>query len=77
MKQFVYKLKLVKKLWDKKNWTSKEKEIIAKHFQVLKKLEVDRRLILAGKTIAEGENGYGVVIFKAEDLKTAKGNYGK
>ena len=33
---------------------------------------MDRRLILAGKTIAEGENGYGVVIFKAEDLKTAK-----
>jgi len=53
MRHYVYNLRLIPRLWDHKNWSETESQIISEHFNELKKLKDKGSLILAGKTDAE------------------------
>ncbi|MGD6803878.1 hypothetical protein FZC79_17605 [Rossellomorea vietnamensis] len=64
--QFIYKLKLVDRWTTEKNWTEKENDTVARHFQYLTKLLDDKTLIFAGKTKGLNPSTFGIVIFQAE-----------
>ncbi|WP_421383072.1 YciI family protein [Bacillus salacetis] len=69
--QYVYKLKLVDKLTEDKNWTDKENQIVGRHFAYLQKMLNDRKLILAGKTTGLDADTFGLVIFEADSEEEA------
>jgi uncharacterized protein len=70
--QFLYKLKLVDRLTDDKNWTDKENESVGRHFGYLQKLLQDKTLILAGKTKGLDPSTFGIVIFQADSEDEAQ-----
>jgi uncharacterized protein len=69
--QYLYKLKLVEKLTEDKNWTDKENETVARHFAYLQRMLNDRKLILAGKTKGLDASTFGIVIFEADTEEEA------
>jgi uncharacterized protein len=69
--QFLYKLTLVEKLTNDKNWTDKENAVVGRHFSYLQKMQDDRKLILAGKTKGLDADTFGIVIFEAESEEEA------
>ena len=72
MRHFIYTLRLIPKFRNEGNWTEKEAEIVSEHFNRLKNLQDEGKLILAGKTDAENDVGFGIVIFKAKNIIEAK-----
>jgi len=70
-KQYIYVLKLIPELLEEKNWTERENNIVEEHFQVLKELEKEGKLILAGRTLNMDKDTFGIVIFKATSEKNA------
>jgi uncharacterized protein YciI len=72
MKEFVYTLVLIDRLFVEDNWTQKEEAIISRHFKHLVDLETEGKLILAGKTDGLDPNTKGLVFFQAESMKKAQ-----
>lgn len=72
MKEYIYKLILMDRLFIAENWTNKDEEIIGRHFAHLQSLEQDNRLILAGKTAGLDRSTYGLVLFAAKDEQEAQ-----
>lgn len=70
--QFIYILNLYPRLLDKKNWTTKEENIVEEHFKNLEKLLEDKKLILAGKTEGLDKNTFGIVIIETESEEEAR-----
>ncbi|EDL65632.1 YciI family protein [Bacillus sp. SG-1] len=70
-KQFLYKLKLIERLTDEKNWTEKENEIVSQHFGYLQEMLNGKKLILAGKTKGLDESTFGIVIFESDSDEEA------
>ena len=72
MKQYVYVLRLIDRLWHVDAWTEADNAIVDAHFAYLKQLMAEGRLILAGKTAGNDERTFGLVIFEAEDEEEAQ-----
>ena len=72
MKQFLYQLKLVERFKSDSDWTKEDEMIVSEHFNHLKKLTSDGVVLLAGRTGREYEDGFGIVIFKADDWSSAE-----
>jgi uncharacterized protein YciI len=72
VKQYVYVLKLVERLWVVDAWTKQDNAIVDQHFTYLKALLANRQLILAGKTGGNDEATFGLVIFEALDDEEAQ-----
>ncbi|QMS84583.1 YciI family protein [Candidatus Xianfuyuplasma coldseepsis] len=72
MKEYVYKLILVDRLFVEDNWTDEDEAIIGRHFAHLQSLQKNNQLILAGKTAGLDNNTYGLVLFTAKDDKDAE-----
>lgn len=64
--EYVYKLILVERLFEEKNWTEKDEKITSDHFKYLLNLQKENKIILAGKTEGLTSDTYGLVIFSAE-----------
>lgn len=73
-KEFIYVLKLRKDLLDDSNWTESENKIVEEHFQRLKIDCENGKVILAGRTLTNTPDGFGIVIFKDISLDNAE-NY--
>ena len=71
MREYIYVLKLIPKFHDEKNWTENDHEIISRHFLRLKKYCEEGIVLTAGKTDRVDENGFGIVIFQAENDEKA------
>ena len=71
MEQYIYVLKLKKEFVDRENWTEKENETAAVHFEHLKQLAEEGTVILAGRTLNTDESQFGIVILEAETKKRA------
>lgn len=71
-KQFIYVLKLIPKLLEETNWTEKEEDIVNRHFNELKKLLSEGKLILAGRTLNMDEKTFGIVILEVDSEKEAE-----
>jgi uncharacterized protein YciI len=69
--QFLYQLKLIPSLLIEENWTDRENDIVARHFEALKKAEQEGTLILAGRTLNMDSNGFGIVIFEVDSEEEA------
>ncbi len=69
--QFLYVLKLTPRLVQPENWTQEDEAIVGEHFNYLKKLLAEGKLILAGKTDGIDEKTFGVVVFEAGSREEA------
>ncbi len=72
MKQYVYVLRLIERLWAVEAWTDADNAIVDAHFAYLKRLLAEGRLMLAGKTAGNDERTFGLVIFEAQDEEEAQ-----
>ena len=72
MKEFIYQLILEDRLFQAENWTDQDEQHVSKHFMHLQSLLDENLLILAGKTAGLNNDTYGIVIFRAKDLKDAQ-----
>lgn len=73
MNTYIYQLKLVERLWDKSKWTKNDEKVIEKHFLRIKKDVEQGKIYHVGKTFIEDENGFGIVIFYANnDVEATK-----
>jgi uncharacterized protein len=70
--EFIYVLKLIPRLHKEENWTTVDEGIVHRHFERLKELTDSGMVILAGRTLNEEENAFGIVIFEAEDAEKAR-----
>ncbi|MBU0756372.1 MAG: YciI family protein [Planctomycetes bacterium] len=70
--QFIYVLKQIPELVDPENWTERENEIVARHFERLRHLLKEGSLILAGRTLNNDPSTFGIVIFEASSEKEAR-----
>lgn len=71
--QYLYTLKLIPSLLDESNWTERENGIVEEHFERLKSLMAEGKLILAGRTLNVDPCGFGIVILEVESEKEARG----
>ena len=71
MKEYVYTLTLVERLFASEGWTKEDEAIIGRHFQNLQNLEKKGILLQAGKTAGLDTNTKGFVFFKAESYEKA------
>ncbi|MCA1056574.1 YciI family protein [Rossellomorea aquimaris] len=64
--EFIYMLKLIPRLYHEENWTREDETIVADHFSRLKDFKEQGVVILAGRTLNEEENAFGIVVFEVE-----------
>ncbi len=69
---YAYVLKLVPRLLDEKNWTEADNQIVERHFVRLQQLLAEASLVLAGRTLIQNPEGFGIVIFTAESEQEAR-----
>jgi uncharacterized protein YciI len=69
--QFIYVLKPVPHLRKEENWTEREEAIVGRHFNFLKKMLAEGKLILAGKTGGLDEKTFGIVIIEVDSADEA------
>ena len=72
MKEYIYIMRLIKRLTKDGAWTKEDEMIISEHFEYLLSLKDDNKLVLAGRTQVEDSLTMGIVIIKAEDELTAE-----
>lgn len=70
--QFCYVLKLREDLLNDDNWTEEENQFVEDHFLRLKTDTEKGKVILAGRTLTNIPEGFGIVIFKEESEEKAK-----
>jgi uncharacterized protein YciI len=71
-KEFIYVLRLVPRLYDDKNWTKKDNEVLERHFTRFQEAIKSGQLILAGRTKEPGDKTFGIAIFRASDEAAAR-----
>lgn len=72
MKQFIYVLKLDPRLYKVENWTVEDEAVVGRHFNYLKELLKEGKLIIAGKTEENDEKTFGIVVIEVESFEEAK-----
>jgi uncharacterized protein len=71
-KEFIYVLRLVPRLYDDKDWTKEDNEVLQRHFTRFQEAIKSGQLILAGRTKESGAKTFGIAIFKAFDEAAAR-----
>jgi uncharacterized protein YciI len=71
-KEFIYVLRLVPRLYDDKNWTKEDNEVLERHFTRFQEAIKSGQLILAGRTKEPGDKTFGIAIFTASDEAAAR-----
>jgi uncharacterized protein YciI len=72
LKQFVYVLRLVPRLYDNAAWTKEDTAAISRHFARFQHAIETGELILAGRTTEPGAKTFGIAIFQAPDEAAAR-----
>lgn len=70
--QYLYVLRLIPRLLREDGWTEQDHQVVSRHFDALQRLLAEGRLILAGRTLGEGENCFGLVILEAQSTEEAR-----
>ena len=70
--QFIYLLRVVPRFQDPREWTERENGVVRQHFERLTKGAALGQVILAGRTTETLAATFGVVIFEAENMETAR-----
>jgi len=69
---FVYVLHLVPRLYEEKDWTKEDGEVVGRHFQRLKEATAAGTVVFAGRTKESGDKTFGLVVFEAANADEAK-----
>ena len=72
MEEYIYVLKLRPDLLNDDAWTDAEEKIVGAHFKRLEKDTENGKVILAGRTLTNTPDGFGIVIFKDKSWESAK-----
>jgi uncharacterized protein len=72
MKQFLYRLQLVRVAMLVEGPTAEEAAIVGEHFNYLAKLTEDGVVLLAGRTLTTDERTFGIVVFIAPSESEAR-----
>ncbi len=70
--EFIYMLKLIPRLHKEENWTPVDEGIVQQHFNRLQEWTDSGVVILAGRTLNEERNAFGIVVFEADGEDQAK-----
>ncbi|WP_254871046.1 YciI family protein [Bacillus sp. Marseille-Q1617] len=65
--EYIYVLRLIPRLHKEENWTEEDEIVVAEHFKRLKEYRDRGVVILAGRTLNEEENAFGIVVFEEEN----------
>lgn len=72
MNIYMYKLSLVKRLYDDKAWTKSDNQTVNEHFSRLKK-DYEAGIVLhVGRTEDPKDDGFGLIVFYANNNETAR-----
>jgi uncharacterized protein YciI len=72
-KQFAYALKLAPRLRDEKGWTEADNAAVGRHFRRLRQLHREGKVLLAGKTQDDADEGqFGVVVLEVGSADEAR-----
>lgn len=72
MKTYIYQLKLVERLYDELEWTEEDNNIIEAHYLRIKKDFEEKKIIHVGQTVDPKADGFGLVVYYAENDEAAK-----
>lgn len=72
MKEYIYILKLIPRLYDDNNWTEEDNLMIDKHYNRIKTDFYNNKIIHVGRTIDPANGGFGLVIYYAENDQKAE-----
>jgi uncharacterized protein YciI len=72
MKEFLYKLQLVRGDMLRTGPSDAEQEVVAEHFAYLQNLAAKGLIILVGRTLTTDENTMGLAVFRAESEDAAR-----
>lgn len=65
-------MKLDPRLYKAENWTEEDEVVVGSHFNYLKELLKEGKLIIAGKTEENDEKTFGIVVIEVESFEEAK-----
>ena len=72
-KQFAYVLRLAPRLRDERNWTEADNAAVGRHFRRLQQLHCEGKVLLAGKTLDDADEGqFGVVVLEVGSEEEAR-----
>jgi len=69
--EFMYIVRPVRPEMVSESQTEAEEEIISQHFQYVHALVQEGRALVVGRTLNKDEEGFGLVIFRADDFESA------
>ncbi len=72
MRQFIYVLRIDAKLHDQSLWAEADRAAVSAHFEYLKAATEAGQVILAGRTVRDLDQTFGLVIFEANDETAAR-----
>ena len=72
LKEFIYVLRLVPRLYDDTKWTKEDNAVLDRHFIRFQEAVKSGQLILAGRTKEAGDKTFGIAIFRASDEAAAR-----
>ena len=72
LKEFIYVLRLVPRLYDDTKWTKEDNAALGRHFIRFQEAVKSGQLILAGRTKEAGDKTFGIAIFRASDEAAAR-----
>ena len=72
LKEFIYVLRLVPRLYDDTKWTKEDNAALDRHFIRFQEAVKSGQLILAGRTKEAGDKTFGIAIFRASDEAAAR-----
>jgi uncharacterized protein YciI len=71
MNTYIYVLKLSERLYDEQAWTKSDEQAVQAHFNRIKADFELGKIIHVGRTENPNQDGFGLVIFKANSLEEA------
>lgn len=72
LRQYIYVVRLVPRLYEQKAWTEQDREAAMKHFERLRAAGERGPVILAGRTEEPADKTFEIVVFEAPDEATAR-----
>lgn len=68
---YIYVLKLCERLYDDASWTDEDNIAVERHFHRIKEDYEKGKIIHVGRTTDPKNDGFGLVVFQADDLEEA------
>ena len=71
MPEFIYVVRPVRLKMLSEGLTETEEHIVAQHFEYLRNLVHEGRVLIVGRTLIDDDRTFGLAVFRADDLASA------